>query len=259
MFNVIFTNIRFPGNVGDYSTAPTNYYKFPFNYEHLHFIDILTKYNLQDYIVIIGGGGLITTKGNYLQNIIETLVENNKVIFWGVGGNTTSKNIGYDILYHHNVKLVGIRDIVYGLNFEYVPCVSCKHELFDRDYEEGNGIGLVEHARFDIPIDLPKIKNNTTIEQFVEFIASKEIIISTTYHGVYWAQLLNKKVLYYVEDFQTINSKMVHLKHRIPYCNKDNWENKINSVSRSHDMLAESRKLNDDFYQKVVKTVQLLL
>lgn len=257
MNKVIFTNIRFPGNVGDYWTAPTKYYKFPFNFEHLHFMNILENFDMKNYIVIIGGGGLITTKENHLQNIIENLVENNKVIFWSVGSNTLNENIGFDILNHPNVKLVGIRDIVFNLPFKYVPCVSCKHELFDKEYI-GNGIGLVEHVNSTIPLDFPRIKNNTIIEEFIEFIGSKETIISTTYHGTYWAQLLNKNVLYYNES-EKIISKITHLKHRIPICNQNNYLEISNNISRSQNMLKESRYINDVFHQKVISKVQELL
>lgn len=78
---------------------------------------------LKDEIVVIGGGGLITDKGYYLQDTIEWLVENNKVIFWGIGSNAF-RNPSYDIFNHKNVLLVGTRDVSHELHHRYVPCVS---------------------------------------------------------------------------------------------------------------------------------------
>jgi len=142
MKQIIFTNVNYNGNAGDFWSTPLKYYNFNgFPIKHVHFMDIWEsiqntpnheEYLIKDSLVVIGGGGLITTQGNFLQETTEFLVKNNKVIFWGVGSNTFEKP-SYDILNHPNVILSGIRDIVCGLNVDYLPCVSCKHPLFDKD------------------------------------------------------------------------------------------------------------------------------
>jgi hypothetical protein len=265
MKKIIFTNVNYDGNAGDFWSTPLKYYDFSgYPVEQVHFMDIWAaiqnepnheKYLIKDSLVVIGGGGLITTEGNFLQKTTEFLVQNNKVIFWGVGSNTFEKP-SYDILLHNNVILSGIRDIVYGLNVDYLPCVSCKHPLFNTKYNVSDSIGIIEHPRHPIEIDgVSKITNQSNITEIINFIGSKEKILSSTYHGTYWSQLLDKKVLY-VKTTDTVNSKIINMKNRIPICDSSNFSEKISNVSSTIGMLSESRKLNDDFYSKTIKIFQ---
>ena len=265
MKQIIFTNVNYDGNAGDFWSTPLKYYNFDgYPTEQVHFMDIWAaiqnkpnheQYLIKDSLVIIGGGGLITTEGNFLQETTEFLVKNNKVIFWGIGSNTFEKP-SYDILSHPNVLLSGVRDIVYGLNVEYLPCVSCKHSLFDEEYTSTDSIGIIEHPKHPIDIaGIEKISNQSNIESIVNFLSSKSKIISSTFHGVYWSQLLDKEVLYF-KTTDTINSKIINLKHRVPICDVSNFSEKINNVSSTKGMLSESRKLNDDFYSKTIKIFQ---
>jgi hypothetical protein len=180
MKQIIFTNVNYNGNAGDFWSTPLKYYNFNgFPIKHVHFMDIWEsiqntpnheEYLIKDSLVVIGGGGLITTQGNFLQETTEFLVKNNKVIFWGVGSNTFEKP-SYDILNHPNVILSGIRDIVCGLNVDYLPCVSCKHPLFDKEYSSIESIGIIEHPRH--PINIPgfdKINNQSNIESIINFL-----------------------------------------------------------------------------------------
>jgi len=262
MKNIIFTNVNYNGNAGDFWSTPLKYYNFNgYPIKHVHFMDIChalegkpeKKHNLiKDSLVVIGGGGLITTDNDYLQKTSDFLVNNNKVIFWGVGSNTFEKP-SYDILKHPNVILSGIRDIVYGLDVEYIPCVSCKHSLFDKIYEENSLIGIIEHPEHPVDIDdIEKISNKLDIEAIINFLATKRKIISSTFHGVYWSQLLNKEVVYFQKSITT-NSKIINMKNRIPICNITNYFQKIESLCSTKGMLNESRKLNDNFYKRVIK------
>jgi hypothetical protein len=172
-----------------------------------------------------------------------------------VGSNTFEKP-SYDILNHPNVILSGIRDIVCGLNVDYLPCVSCNHPLFDKEYSSIESIGIIEHPRH--PINIPgfdKINNQSNIESIINFLSSKSKIVSSTFHGIYWSQLLDKEVLYF-KTTDTINSKIINMKHRIPICDLSNFSEKINNISSTKGMLSESRKLNDDFYLKTIKIFQ---
>jgi len=207
-------------------------------------------FKFKDRVIVIGGGGLITTKNNFLQNTLEYLVENNKVILWGIGSNTFEP-IAWDILNHHNIVLAGIRDISLDIpGVEYLPCVSCKHNLFDYSVVDSSEIGIIEHIKIPVVInDIPRITNGLDITQIVDFISSKESIISTTFHGVYWSQLLNKKVAIF-SDTGKINSKLINIKHRVSICNSNNYLEVLKYSSRCIGLLEESRYLNDRFYEK---------
>lgn len=262
MKQIVFVNINYQGNAGDFWSTPLRYYNFDgYPVKHIHFMDIWfaienssnnQEYLIKDCLVVIGGGGLITTENNFMQITTEYLVKNNKVIFWGVGSNTF-ENPSYDILYHENVVLSGIRDIVYGLNIDYLPCVSCKHHLFDKNYIEEDAVGIIEHPRHPIVIEgADKINNQSDIDNIINFLGTKSKIISSTFHGVYWSQLLNKEILYF-QTTDTTNSKIINMKNRVSICNESNHTEKIKTLSSTRGMLKESRELNDNFYKKVIK------
>lgn len=264
MKEIVFVNVNYEGNAGDFWSSPIKYYDFSeFNTRHVHFIDVhefLQNHqgkehaNIKDKIVIIGGGGLLTTKGNFIQETTEYLVKNNKVIFWGVGSNTFEIP-DYEIVNHPNVLLAGIRDIVYGLDCDYVPCVSCKHSVFDETYEYQQTFGIIEHPRLPINIkEVVKITNQSNIYDIVKFIGSRELIVSSSFHGVYWSQLLDKKVAYYMANGKP-NSKIINMKHRVPVCVNEDFLEKIYDPSYAKGLLKESRKLNDIFYHKVLKVL----
>ena len=265
MREVIFVNVNYEGNAGDFWSTPLKYYDFSeFNVRHVHFMDVWDSIqgnfgyehaDIKNKLVIIGGGGLLTTKDNFMQKTTEHLVENNKVIFWGVGSNTFETPT-YDILTHPNVILAGIRDIVYGVDLNYLPCVSCKNSLFDKSYNIVEEIGVIEHPRLPIPIDkYPKINNQSNLENILNFIGTKKTILSSTYHGVYWSQLLNKEVLYF-KSSERVNSKFINMKNRIPICSLDDFEEKTTCLSFVNGMLNESRKLNDNFYKNVIQKIK---
>lgn len=261
MDEIIFTNVAYLGNAGDFWSSPLKYYSFSnIKTKQIHFLDFCgaaggdldySSYDIKNNTIIIGGGGLITQDDHYLYKTIKWLSENNKVIFWGIGSNSF-RNLSYNIFNHENVKLVGTRDYDIRLRDNYIPCVSCKHPSFDIEYKITDSIGLLEHPDHPIEIPhLPKISNSESIEKIIEFIGSKEIIISSTFHGVYWSQILNKKVLYYLDN-NLPNTKFFNLKHRVQICNKNDYLEKLKNISYSCGLKEESRYLNDNFYKKVL-------
>lgn len=264
MDQLVFTNIAYLGNAGDYWSSPLKYYLFPKkNPWQIHFLDLYgastgnidyKDYTIKNKTIVIGGGGLISSKDFYLYQTIEWLLKKNKVIFWGVGSNSF-KSTPYNIFKHKNVLLLGTRDYSDFLYDNYVPCVSCKHASFDLKYSINDSIGLLEHPNHPINIpNLPKISNTESIKDIIEFIGTKEILISSTFHGVYWSQLLDKKVLYYLDN-DSPNTKYFNLKHRVPVCNEKNYLSKIKNISNTSGLKEESRYLNDEFYKKVLDII----
>src|SRR5690606_21033089 len=77
---------------------------------------------------------------------------------------------------------------------------SAMHVLFDkyRDKAPTKTVGYYQHkhSRFGAHGDgLIMTNNGDDLESKLSFIADHEYIVSNTYHGVYWATLLNRKVL----------------------------------------------------------------
>lgn len=257
--NIYFSNVNYIGNVGDYWSSPLKYYNFDFEYKHIHLMDI--AYNriddIKNSIFVIGGGGLINESFSLITKAINKIIKNNFVIFWGIGG-SSNYFINFNILNHPNVKLIGIRDIDYNFNFNnnYLPCVSCKNSLFDNNYNIKYKIGIYEHTDYPINLKYNKLKNNENINNVLEFLGSHEIIITNSYHGVYWSQLLNKKVLYYIDN-NIVNYKFLNMKYRVEICNEKNYLEKVNSeLSYPINLLNESRLKNDLFYKKVINEIE---
>ena len=273
MSKIIFTNVDYCsddiGNAGDYWASPLHYYDFPFDTEQINFVEFcnavggnenLNHRLLKDKIIVVGGGGLITPSENYLQNALDYLINNNKVIIWALGSNTAvyDNRFSWDFMNNSNIIMSGVRDIVHGLKVDYLPCVSAKHKVFDKYIDnqiKGEGIGILEHVDIKVPIEgVEKIKNNESIENIISFIESKEYLLTTTYHGLYWAQLLGKKVAYFNEGFD-INSKFINIKNRVSLCNRHNYELVLENSNSVNGLIKESRFLNDMFYKQLIKLV----
>lgn len=128
------------------------------------------------------------------------------VVLWGVGQNhhSSDDDIG-TLINYSSIKLIGIRE--YGIgsfpNALFVPCVSCMHPLFNKNYNVIEDIVVVEHKCYPInEFDYAKISNDSSMEKILEFIGQANVIITNSYHAAYWATLLEKKCCYTVR-FQT--------------------------------------------------------
>ena len=112
-------------------------------------------------------------------------------------GKKTLLNFSFD-----NVYKIGLRD--YSAKYDYVPCASCLSELFDI-YESNTNKGkyclyLHEDYSAEIKDDLSELlcltnKGTVSFSQVLDFLGSYEIILTNSYHGMYWGTLLGKKII----------------------------------------------------------------
>jgi len=259
--SVIFTNASYIGNAGDFWASPLHYYSFPFRVEHLHYMDIvrdIEKGKLEKYKnrkIVIGGGGMLNQDGNRLNKTLKFLIKNNLVILWGMGSNSLGE-YSWNIMDHPNIVLKGIRDYVKEIDEAYyLPCVSCKHELFKRitDNEPKEDLGLLEHSYYRINLpEIPSIVHDKSISEFLDFISKHKRLVSSTYHGIYWSQLLKKEVAYY-SGSHLINSKITNLKYPIHVVTNKNLKNWNSDSSKYDTYLDECIELNDKFYERVLE------
>ncbi len=81
-----------------------------------------------------------------------------------------------------------------------VPCASCMHPAFDLALDIAPEHDVVRYSaarRVEVhePTDAPHMTNEDgSIEEAVRFIASGRKIVTSSYHGAYWAQLLGREV-----------------------------------------------------------------
>ena len=240
-----------PNNIGDFYSSPIKYFDF---LKKSKAADIAPRRfrrfipNIKNKMVIIGGGGLIGH--HYFESKIMAIMkaQAKHIIFWGAGHNIhgNAKIIYPDYL--KSCDLVGVRD--FGFDYEWVPCPSCMHAAFDRKYTLKHKIVVYENALFGrLGITgYPKLGNNSSkFEDIIAFLGSGEIILSSSYHGIYWGMLLNKKVIV-IDPF---SSKFNGLKYKVPFASCTDWDHKKEEAVNYPQFLDECRDANSSFAQKV--------
>lgn len=150
--------------------------------------------------------------------------------------------------------LIGIRDYMQG--YEWVPCASCMHPAFDNKYEVTNEIIWFEHKKQLIKgvemncgsVPIPRFANSgQNFEQTISILGSANVVVTNSYHGVYWATLLNKKVVC-VDPW---SSKFWFFRHKPSYCRTKEWYETTKIARSFPNALEECRNANRNFWNKV--------
>src|SRR5690606_367950 len=213
--------------------------------------------------IIVGGGGLLNRNSfkKQLQLVANLTEKGKKTVLWGVGHNEKSPNT-YGKVTTYNVDiskygLAGTRD--YNMPGEFVPCVSCLHTAFDTKIETIQDVGIVFHKdtlkeqkiieKFK---NYPTSSNTSDFEEIIKFIGSSEKIITDSYHTMYWAMLLEKKVAVVPNS-----SKFYDFKHMPVITTFDNALNDIGKTQSFSGLLDECREINHKFADKVFDYLNL--
>lgn len=196
------------------------------------------------------------TVQKYTLNVITTLDKSiGPRILWGAGHNSRDKETdSFDIDYPDYLKrfhLVGLRD--WNSEYRWVPCASCMHPAFTEDYKIKNEVVWFEHKKklidpkfFDI-LPAPRMVNSgQNMEQIIEFLGTAETVVTNSYHGVYWATLLNRKVICI-----PWGTKFHMFKHPPVMANEKNWQDKIANGVNYPEALEECREANKEFANDV--------
>lgn len=232
-------------NVGDMYSTPCKYFDFNCKVTQL---DILGKSTKQTAPMIVGGGGMLIWK-NKLSKIIRN--KSHPIIFWGIGVNDHHKRRSVIPSFVKDIDLYGIRDDIQG--YHWVPCPSCMHSLFDIEYNIKHDIIFYQHKNFQIGIDeqFPLMTNKASIGEVIPFLGSGNIVITNSYHGVYWSTLLGKKVLI-VSPF---SSKFFYLKYPCIVSDKNNWQSNIYKAQIYGEALEQCRERTISYYNKVMNII----
>lgn len=181
-------------------------------------------------------------------------------ILWGAGHNSRDTNedsytVNYPA-YLNQFHLVGVRD--WDTDYRWVPCASCMHPAFDKEYEIKNEIVWFEHKKKMIDgkwidtIPAPRMVNvGQNMEQVIEFLGSGETVVTNSYHGVYWATLLNRKVVCI-----PWGSKFGMFKHPPTMATQSNWQDKVGLAVSYKSALNECRNANQEFYNDVLNLIE---
>lgn len=224
-------------NTGDRWSSPSHYFDFlkPHN---------LHQYQPSEESVVIGGGGLLW----FPDTLRRIFNQKGKVITWGIGANThKEKQINYPDWFSL-AALNGVRD--WGSPFPWVPCVSCLHPLFDRSYEIKQEVTFYSHK--DCHLIKNTLDNTAPIEIVIPQLGRSEVIVTNSYHGVYWGILLNRKVICVGADC----SRFYGFRWSFPIIKKvSDWRSALQETSNHPEALEQSREANWQHFEKVLTLV----
>ena len=253
-YNILFLHWKNTKNIGDLSCCPADYFD---KFKQIQTNSIVRDFREINSVprninLIIYGGGLLP-EFPYLHFYREAFPKA-KLVAWGLG--ITGRNLKkVDPLVHLSRKdkfdLYSSRD--YEATDNYVPCVSCMSPLFDISNKEVKHETLCYGHSDMKPLELESKKygvpykdntNVSSLSEALDFISSGNHIITSTFHGAYWATLLNKKV-----TMIPFGSKFFNLKY-LPSISYD-FKSAL-ATGRSFDgCLEEARYLNTKFFKKV--------
>ncbi len=243
-------------NIGDLYCCPADYFHLSFKQNKYDIVNtfncdlpVLNKDNL-----IFGGGihpWLFSNEKFYRQ------IKGKNNIAWGIG---VYNNALMSDDFMNKFSLIGVREFnhpqIDNKKVFYIPCSSCMLNEFDLNYEVQHEIVFYLHKMLDknISQNYPCLDNYANdIYEVFKFLASGEVVVSNSYHGVYWATLLGKKVICIPP-----NDKFFGYKYPPVYANVDNWQDKICEAKSYPEALNDCRKINLDFYQKVKNVIDHL-
>ena len=239
-------------NLGDRYSSPTLY--FPRLKETAFFCPLTAQLPKvwHQKTVLVGGGGLIANQA--FQPSMKALVTYRPriLVAWGIGHNAHGRREISCPAYLEKFDLVGIRD--YGFQYSWVPCASCLHPGFDHKYEITEEFVVYENALCSrVPIVGFKKLDNTeeSLENVLRFLGSANTVLTSSYHGAYWATLLGRNVII-VNPF---SSKFFGFKHTHPIADESNWRSKLHEVRSYPEALEECRRANVDFSEKVLSLI----
>lgn len=242
-----FVNIHDQHNLGDQVCCPADYFH---DWRNALRLDAWKDDLGCSQRLIFGGGGMIHGQ---LERALMSVGDKAKVspIAWGIGHNSHDlKHKSYECL--EKFALVGCRDFG-GHDYDYVPCVSCLHPAFNAKLSNPV-LPFVVYEHHAHPINLPwfaKENNNHSKQSFsaiLEFLSLGERVLTNTYHGAYWAMLLNKPVVIW----KPFSTRFSTFKHQPRFCDESNWKDVLMEAELPPKFyIDECKEINWKFATKV--------
>jgi len=217
---VLGVHYRNSKNIGDRNCHPLDYIEFESDEAQFEIVKCDVRAipdNCDGVDIVVFGGGAIANHGPALLSRFPDAL----MIAWGIGYTTGVKDnmkLGAHEKYLKGFSLYGSRD--FGVSSTYVPCSSCLSSLFDNVPAPVRDVVLYGHAgKWPLREEAEnygfRYMDNTQhkfgLRGVIEHLSSGETIITSSYHGAYWASLLGRKVC-----MLPFGSKFYNLKNRPP-------------------------------------------
>jgi hypothetical protein len=268
MQKIHFINRVDETNTGEWNSSPLLYF-YPFFKDYniiRHDIEYIKWFEIgSNDVIILGGGGLFNVLDSFNKNIDKLASTGARIIGWGIGFNThyTDKMYGD----HANppitiplntdfFTLVGIRDYNHESGLPWLPCVSAMHPDLAKIRPLKRKIGIIDHKNFPVAgfDGYDRISNSYSMDVITDFIAASEIIVTRSYHMVYYSQMMGKKVIC-VDPF---SNKFNYFKHK-PVVYSGDLEADM-TLARVYDKARdEAIEVNNNYFLKVKKIVESVM
>ena len=252
---ILNAHIMDTGNIGDIFSGPWRY--FPeLQMQPVEFHQF-GKGSMVDGHVVIGGGGLFhqDEHGVPVDHVIELrqLLSSTKGmrIGWGLGTMYEDNSLpAPPNEFKGQWELLGLRDWR-GPKYIWVPCASCMHPIFDQKFQTETRVVVYSHNRHPIPRGkLPHRMNtcpknadyNQVFRETIKFLSMGQVVVTSSFHGAYWATLLGRGVV--VVPWA---SKFYTLKHPPVFTTAERWLNEVGNAPVYPGALEECREANRSF------------
>lgn len=247
--SIVFQHLRDTKNIGDRWCSPYDWLSWPREYVVKDIREAGQKYDLS----IIGGGKIFGGLQGF-NGVQHGAGQRN--IAWGV---STVQSFPISLKYRFARRicdLVGTRD--WGdTRFTWAPCVSCMAPHFDAPQKAEHDVvfyfhgGKTNKQGITIPNDMPSLSNNGhSLDEALSFISSGRTVVSNSYHGVYWALLMGRKVL-----CVPFSNKFYNYRKPPTYASARNWLKAVNNAQAHPDMLELCRDATRTFHARVISII----
>lgn len=233
-------------NVGDRMCGPAQYF---WPDEHIS-LDFEHKINGAGS-VIFGGGQVFGQICSKITETEGTFQPYRRLFAWGVGIPLKGKNDNKVTKMAKSLSLFGTRNFDWKDELDFVPCPSCMSTLFDNPAGPKHEIVAFLHRKklpeTFVPFGIPHLTNAVdNAKEAIDFISSGETVVTNSYHGVYWAQLLGKKVICI-----PYNDKFKTFEHTPTFAGPETWMEQVNNATSFPSTLEKYRDTNRDFSKKI--------
>lgn len=239
-------------NLGDIKACPCDYVPFLKSFAPMEISHWQKDINISHLPVIVGGGGLFSN--HYFERQLTHVVRSRprSLICWGAGQNTHDSTVVRFPEVLKSFDLVGVRD--HNSPFDWVPCASCLDPAFDRSYTKEHEIVLYNHSEFRVLQNegFPEMTNAVRdFGEVIAFLASGDTVITTSYHGAYWATLLGRRVIV----LNPFSSKFFAFRHPPVLASDEDWRSALLAARSFPGALDECRQSNHQFAAKVLDRI----
>ncbi|PIE14134.1 MAG: hypothetical protein CSA70_03005 [Rhodobacterales bacterium] len=245
MLDAFFLHHRDTTNIGDLACSPRDYFDFGVT-EAAAF-----GAKIPDVPLTVLGGG--QTWKACVRTVERRASRAHDIVLWGVGiASTAAKSDAFRMM-QERCALIGTRCAgLEHLGARYVPCVSAMSEHFDTAPAPSHEVVMFAHAGYSDHIrrlpGVPEISNvDVSLKEAIHHIASGETVVTSSYHGTYWALLLGRRVI-----CVPFSQKFHFFPDPPTMADPDNWPDFIGKANIAEGALDKARALNRAFYEDVI-------